>query len=104
MIHVIATIEVAAGKRDAFLAEFHRIVPLVRAENGCFEYGPTIDVPTGIPVQVPLRDHVVTIIEKWESLDALRAHLQAPHMTDYRGRVKDLVVGARLQVLQPAVP
>ena len=39
-------------ERDAFLAEFQRIVPLVHAEAGCLEYGPTIDVPTGIGVQV----------------------------------------------------
>ena len=35
MIHVIATIEVAPGRREAVLAEFHKIVPLVRAESGC---------------------------------------------------------------------
>ena len=34
MIHVIATIEVQPGRRAAFLAEFHRIVPLVRAAAG----------------------------------------------------------------------
>ena len=102
MIHVIATVELAEGKRDAFLAEFRKVVPLVRAENGCVEYGPTIDVATGIPAQGPLRDNVVTVVEKWEGLDALRAHLQAPHMTEYRARVKDLVVRVQLQVLQTA--
>src|SRR4051794_13791936 len=102
MIHVIATVELVAGQKEAFLAEFRKIVPLVRAEAGCLEYGPTVDVETGIPAQVPLRPHVVTIVEKWESLDALRAHLQAPHMLAYRPRVKDLVVSAQLQILQPA--
>lgn len=102
MIHVIAIIEVQAGKRDAFLAEFHRLMPKVHAEAGCIAYGPTVDVATGIPVQAPTRDHVVTILEKWESLDALRAHLAAPHMADYRVRVKDLVKSVQIQVLQPA--
>lgn len=102
MIHVIATIELAEGKREAFLAEFRKVVPLVRAENGCLEYGPTIDVATGVPAQGPPRDHVVTVVERWENLDALRAHLQAPHMTEYRVRVKDFVVRVHLQVLQPA--
>src|SRR5918911_5001240 len=102
MIHVIATIEAKPGQRDAFLAEFRRIVPLVRAEAGCLEYGPAVDVPADIAAQVPPRENVVTVVEKWESLEALRAHLGAPHMTEYRGRVKDLVLGARLQVLQPA--
>lgn len=102
MIHVIATIEVAAGKRDAFLVEFHRIVPLVRGEAGCIDYGPAIDVATGIAAQVPLRDSVVTVVERWQSLDALRAHINAPHMGEYRARVKDLVQSVQLQVLQPA--
>ena len=102
MIHVIATIEVKPGKRDAFLAEFHRVMPLVRAEAGCLEYGPTVDVASGIGAQGPLRDNVAVIVEKWESLAALQAHLQAPHMAEYRVRVKELVVYVQLQVLQPA--
>ena len=99
MVHVIATIEVVAGKRAAFLAEFHRIVPLVRAEAGCLEYGPTIDLPAGLPIQVGPRDDTVVIVEKWESLDALRAHMAAPHMQTYRVTVKDLVSRVQLQIL-----
>ena len=102
MIHVIATIKVAPGKRAAFLAEFRRIVPLVRAEAGCLEYGPAIDVASGISVQDPVREDVVIAVEKWESLEALRAHLSAAHMLEYRGRVRDFVTGVQLQVLQPA--
>lgn len=101
MIYVIATVEVKAGKREAFLAEFHRNIPNVRAEKGCLEYGPTVDVKTDIKAQIPLRDNVVTIVEKWENLSALQAHLGAPHMTAYRERVKNLVVGVTLQVLEP---
>lgn len=101
MIHVIAAIEVAPGQRDAFLDEFRRIVPLVRAEQGCIDYGPAVDVATGFSAQVPVRDNVVTVVERWESLAALEAHMQAPHMTAYRVRVKDLVKGVQLQVLHP---
>jgi quinol monooxygenase YgiN len=102
MIHVLATIEVKPGQRDAFRAEFHRIMPMVHAEAGCIEYGPTVDVASGIAVQGPLRENVAVIIEKWESLAALKAHMQAPHMAEYRVRVKDLVVGVQLQILEPA--
>ena len=101
MIHVIATIELVRGKRDDFLSEFRKLVPLVRAEAGCLDYGPTIDADTGLGAQGPLRPHVVTVVERWESLAALRAHLQAPHMAEYRERVKGLVAEVRLQVLQP---
>lgn len=102
MIHVIATITVKPGKRDAFLAEFHRVVPDVLAEDGCLAYGPAIDTPSGIPVQPALRQDVVVVIEQWSDLAALRLHLEAPHMAAYRERVKDLVAGVQLQVLQPA--
>ncbi len=101
MIYVIATVEVKPGKREAFLAEFHRNVPNVRAEKGCIEYGPTVDVKTDIKTQIPLRENTVTIVEKWDSLQALQAHLQAPHMAKYRERVKDFVAGLTLQVLEP---
>lgn len=102
MIHVIAIIELAEGRRDDFLAEFHRIVPQVRAEEGCLEYGPAVDLATGIEVQQPVRPNVVTIVEKWSSLDALRAHLSAPHMVEYRPKVREMIVSAKLHVLEPA--
>jgi quinol monooxygenase YgiN len=102
MIHVLATITTKPGQRDAFLKEFHRIMPMVHAEAGCIEYGPAIDVDSGVSVQGPMRDNVVVIIEKWESLPALKAHLQAPHMVEYRVRIKDYVESVTLQILAPA--
>jgi quinol monooxygenase YgiN len=101
MIYVIATVEVKPGKREAFLAEFHKNVPNVVAEKGCIEYGPTVDVKTDIKTQIPLREDTVTIVEKWESLQALHAHSLAPHMATYRERVKDSVLSVSLQVLEP---
>src|SRR5436305_7689633 len=98
MIHVIAAIEVKPGKREAFLAEFRKLIPPVRAEAGCLEYGPATDLPTNIPGQIPERKDVITIVEKWKSLDDLRAHLVMPHMNDYRERVQDIVVGVQMQI------
>jgi len=103
MIFVVASIEVKDGQRDAFVKHFKELVPDVKAEDGCIDYGPTVDVEgTGIDRQVPVRGNVVTVVEKWESLEHLKAHLVAPHMGVFREKVKDLVVGAKLQVLQPA--
>jgi quinol monooxygenase YgiN len=101
MIHVIAAIEVAEGRRDDFLAEFRKVVPLVHQEQGCIEYGPTIDTPADVAAQPGLRPNVVTVVEKWESLAALKAHLVAPHMMEYRARVKEIVRGATIHVLEP---
>jgi|SRR5581483_6802911 len=102
MIIVLARIELASGTRAAFLNEFHRLMPLVRAEDGCIEYGPAVDAITKLPQQSRLGDDVVIIVEKWQSVAALEAHLRAPHMTPYRERVKDLVVSVQLQILEPA--
>ena len=102
MIHVIANIELAEGKREAFLKRVHALVPKVRAETGCIEYGPTIDFPTTFKVQFPIRNNVVTFVEKWTDLKALEAHMNAPHMKEYREDVKDMMLGVKLQVLQPA--
>ncbi len=104
MIHVIATIDVVPGQRDAFLKEFHRLVPKVRAERGCIEYGPAVDLKTSLPVQSPVREHIVTVIEKWADMAALEAHLKAPHIVEYRARVKDLIRSVQLQILEPASP
>lgn len=101
MIYVIATIEVKAGGRDEFLKIFHALVPKVHAEEGCLEYGPTIDIATNIGIQPPPRENVVVIVEKWASVEALENHLMAPHMADYRKAVKDLVTGMTIQILQP---
>ncbi len=101
MIHVIATIELNEGRREDFLKEFRELMPKVHAENGCLEYGPTEDATTDIAAQIDRRENVVTIMEKWESLEALKAHLVAEHMISYRERVKDIVKSVSLQILKP---
>ena len=102
MIRVLATIELAEGRRDDFLAQFAMIVPLVLEEEGCLEYGPMVDVPTSIGAQAGIRENAVTVVEKWESIEALEAHLVAPHMIEYRKKVKDMVAGTELRILKPA--
>lgn len=102
MIHVLASIELKPGTRDAFLAIFKANVPAVLAEEGCLRYEPTVDVDTGIAAQGGVRPNVVTIVEAWASLAHLKAHLAAPHMAIYREKVKDLVAGVKLQVVTPA--
>lgn len=101
MISVIASITVKAGELARFLEIFKANVPLVRAEDGCIEYFPSIDVDSGLPVQVH-EPSTVTIVEKWQSLDALHAHLASPHMLAYREETKDLVEKVSLKVLQEA--
>jgi quinol monooxygenase YgiN len=92
MIYVIASLELHAGKRDAYLKEFRKVQPSVRKEKGCIAYEVTVDKRTDIAIQVPYRANAVTIMEQWESLEALHAHLSTT----------PLVAGRKLQVLEPA--
>ena len=102
MIHVIATIELTPGTRDAFLTEFRKLIPDVKAEAGCIAYGPAVDAETDIPTQARIGADKVVIVEQWESVVALKAHAVAPHMQAYRVRVKEFVKGMELRVLSPA--
>jgi len=101
MVHVIATIRVKPGCMSQFLEIFKSNIPTVLAETGAVEYCPTVDLDTGLPRQVLEADTIV-LIEKWSSLDALRNHLVTPHMSAYREKVKDLVIGTSLKVLHDA--
>lgn len=102
MIYVIAEVELVTGSRDEFLTHFQANVPNVLAEDGCLEYAPTIDLQTELAAQPPARVNYVTVMEKWESLSALQAHLVAPHMATYREKVQGMVVKTTLRVLHPA--
>ena len=101
MINVLASISVKEGKRADFIAAFKDNLPAVRAEEGCIEYFPAVDIDADLPPQ-QLDENEVTVIEKWASLEALRAHLSAPHMLAYREQVQDLVEETSLKVLTDA--
>ncbi len=98
MINVIASIHIKEGRLSEFIEIFKSNIPNVLEEKGCIEYMPTIDLPTGLPPQ-ELNNNVITIIEKWDSLEDLQAHLLAPHMLAYKENVKDLVDKVSLKVL-----
>lgn len=101
MIHVIASIGIKLGKRAEFIKIFKANVPAVLAEDGCVEYIPTIDTNSGIDAQW-MDETVVTIIEKWETIDALKAHLTAEHMAQFHADTANLVEDISLTILENA--
>jgi quinol monooxygenase YgiN len=101
MISVIASVRVKAGKVPEFLKMFNANVPEIRQKKGCREYFPAVDVQTDIPMQ-SLDEHVITIIEKWESLEDLRHHLMSPQMQERLEREKALVEEVIIKVLKEA--
>jgi len=101
MINVIASIQIIEGQLSEFIKIFKSNIPKVLEEKGCIEYVPVVDLPTGLPVQ-ELNNNTVTIIEKWDSLEDLKAHLSSPHMLEYREHTKALVEKMHVKVLKEA--
>ena len=100
MIYVVARIQAAKDKGVALLAGFKEIVTLVRAEAGCIAYVPTLDAETGIERQATVDPDAVTVVEQWESVEHLRAHLTAQHMLDFRSRNGHLIDHIELRILE----
>jgi len=99
MINVIASICVNTGTLSDYLEILKANISAVRKEKGCVEYVPMVDIDAKLPMQV-LDNNVVTILEKWESLEALHAHLASPHMLDYRKKVRNMVENVAVKVLR----
>ena len=102
MIHVVAVLTAKPGKREEILRHFRANVPAVKAEQGCIEYGPAIDAENALGFQAKIGPDTFLVIEKWESMDALKAHAAAPHMAAYAAKVKDLIASRTIHILQPA--
>lgn len=102
MIHVIAVITAKPGMRETVLEAFRANVPAVRAEQGCIEYGAAVDAPGDLKIQTKYGPDSFVVIEKWESVDALKAHAAAPHMAAYAAKTKELLANRVIHVLSPA--
>ncbi len=100
-VHVLAIITAKTGMRDQVLEAFRANVPAVRAETGCIEYGATIDAEGAGGLQTKFGDDTFVVVEKWQSLDALKAHAAAPHMAAYAAKTKDMLASRVIHVLSP---
>ncbi|MEO0714731.1 MAG: putative quinol monooxygenase [Pseudomonadota bacterium] len=58
-----------------------------RAEGGCIDYTYSIDV---------LDPHIMRVLERWRSWEALEAHFKAPHMGAWRAALRDVQFKERL--------
>jgi len=99
MIRVVAVITANPGRREELLAAFRANVPNVRAERGCIEYAGHIDAAEVGAFQTKFGPDALVVLESWESPEALRDHVAAPHMKSYAQRTKDLVAGRAIHVL-----
>ena len=101
MIHVVAIVTTQPGQRERVLKLFRANAVNVRAENGCLEYEAAIDWQHALAAQTEVGADTFFVIEKWESIKALQAHFDAPHMAAYAGKVRDLVATRTIHILSP---
>lgn len=101
MIHVVAVITAKPGMRASILEAFKANVPAVKAEAGCVEYGAAVDFDNGPKFQTRYGADTLLVIEKWESMDALKAHAAAPHMAAYAAKTKDMIASRLIHILTP---
>jgi quinol monooxygenase YgiN len=100
MIHVIAIITAKPGMRDQVLAAARANLAAVHAEKGCIEYGPAVDADVSFGTK--LGPDTFVFVEKWETKEDLAAHARAPHMAAYAAKIKDMIAGRVIHVLDPA--
>jgi quinol monooxygenase YgiN len=83
MVHLVVTFIIKDGMMDAYLAEVAKLRPLVLAEKGCVEYTYLKEIQTPFKIQEPVQENRLTLIERWESMEALETHSKSPHMAQY---------------------
>ncbi len=104
MITVIADIRTRPGQhhRQAVLDAFAGIIPTVLQEAGCHGYTPLVDNNAGVEFQTCVPD-AITMLEHWESIEHLQAHIATPHMQAWSAEVKEHVLETRIRILEVAV-
>jgi quinol monooxygenase YgiN len=101
IVHVMAVITTKPNKRTEVLAAFNANVENVLGEDGCLEYGATVDASDVGDFQSPFGPDTFVVVEKWQTLAHLKAHIASPHMAAYAAKVKDLLAARAVHVLSP---
>ncbi len=78
MIVIAGTITMDPDKVDDALAAIVPLMDGTHAEDGCIDYVLSAD---------PKTPGLIRIFEKWESDEALKGHMRAPHMAEFQGKI-----------------
>ena len=74
MIIVAVEVHVEAGSAERAKEAIAKMEEATRKEEGCVTYAFSLDIndPT-----------TIRVIERWRSLDDIKAHMASPHMADF---------------------
>ena len=91
-------------KPDADVADYAgrtlAVVPTVRAEDGCRMYTLLKDAATDWDKPMRFGERTMWMLEKWDSVDALKAHLETPHMKAFGPTVRPMRTASTFHVLE----
>jgi len=104
MLTVLAEIRTRPGAhhRQAVIDSFEIAIPFVLKEEGCHGYLPLVDHAAHVAFQTTAPDSIF-MVEQWETVAHLEAHLQTAHMKEHSARVKDSVLDVHIRILENAV-
>ena len=88
-----------ADKAD-YVAKTKAVLAAVRAEPGCREYRLLGDAETDWEKPQRFGARTLWMLEKWESVTALQAHLEMPHMKAFGPTVRPLRSASTFHVLE----
>ena len=84
LLTVVARMTALPGKEAELRSALEALVPTTVAEDGCVNYD--LNVAEDDPA-------TSFFYENWESGEKLDAHLAAPHLVEFAGRLDDLLIG-----------
>ena len=99
MIHLIAVLTAKIGHRASLLAALNAIVEEVRAEPGCIEYQPLIDLSYS---PEKFGANALVVVEKWQDQAALDAHNEGAALKSFMEKAKHLLAQAEIHLMQDA--
>jgi quinol monooxygenase YgiN len=100
MLQLIVTMDIKAGRMEEFLTVCKTLRPEVLKEAGCLAYDYTREVPSFLGGQEPIDANRITLLERWASPEALKAHLETPHLKAAGPKLKELRSGVSVRVLE----
>ena len=88
-----------ADKAD-YIAQTKAILDAVRREDGCIEYRLLGDAVTDWEKPQRFGERTLWMLEKWASVNSLKAHLETPHMKAFGPKVAGMKSGSTFHVLE----